>query len=454
MRTLLNFVRIHMQGIKALAYLILLVVVIAVSLPQYEGDVTSFVLDRLIDATVLPAFLMVFLLNLLFDRIETELNRRYEESTKLASSGERIEHVIARYPLNASALVTDDCEPSPAPHRFPGLLLYPPTMADLRALAAAGTTPTLGSLRVLDDSQRRYVPPPYIVHFQADLLAAHRSSVTYNNLNIRLDGVRADADGAGIGLVTSRTTYVSSLLTNRATDYVLPNGLSLREMYEPGPYLTELAHSLFSNHLGFNLFIVSADDKVVLVQRSMRVSIHKGMLGPSVAASLKAKYALDGEGRFTIPGLVHGIAAEAKDELNFPDEAHGLEDWLRVDGTMTLVAIYRDLIEAGRPQLVLVGRSPKTFAQISARFQDGVRRIDAVSGSGKAGAERASVVMDGKRLVGLTLAQARTLSHQWMTASDQCDREHAMSAPHATALTLVLQHLDASATYSNEGGNA
>lgn len=60
-------------------------------------------------------------------------------------------------------------------------------------------------------------------------------------------------------ITTGRTNYYKSLVTNRAIDYALAEGISVRELLECGPFIHSLKTSSLSNHLGFNGFAESAD---------------------------------------------------------------------------------------------------------------------------------------------------------------------------------------------------
>lgn len=68
-----------------------------------------------------------------------------------------------------------------------------------------------------------------------------------------------------------------------------------------------MKESPFSNHLGFNGIVRTADNKIIFVKRSDKVSIGKGTLGNSIGASLKTEYALDNNGEFTQEGLIQAI---------------------------------------------------------------------------------------------------------------------------------------------------
>ena len=63
----------------------------------------------------------------------------------------------------------------------------------------------------------------------------------------------------------SKTSYYDSLLTNRAMGFRWPDGRSIREVYEPGPYITSLEDSKMSNHIGINGIIETIDERFIFL---------------------------------------------------------------------------------------------------------------------------------------------------------------------------------------------
>jgi len=139
----------------------------------------------------------------------------------------------------------------------------------------------------IEDSLNEYQLPDNVREHFDDIFEAHRTSNVYNQQNIRV--VNWETKGEEFLIQIERTTYFNSLVTNRAMDYKWKNGLTIREMYECGPYLNPLNRSKLSNHLGFNGFVESADGYIMLIKRGDNLSIGKRRYGCSVEASLKAK---------------------------------------------------------------------------------------------------------------------------------------------------------------------
>lgn len=212
---------------------------------------------------------------------------------------------------------------------------------------------------ISDASNEYYRLPTIIENHYTDIFSVHDTSNIYNNLNIRVSSMELKNDT--LQLSTMRTTYYDSLVTNRAADYKLTEGLSVRELFEMGPRMTPLENSRLSNHLGFNGFIESSDGYVAFVKRSDDMSIGKRTYGDSIGASLKTKYALDNDGKFTYQGLRTAIIREIDDELKIDTGCICLD-------TLGIIAAYRDCVECGKPQLLIYAKSSMTAAQISTNF--------------------------------------------------------------------------------------
>ena len=214
-------------------------------------------------------------------------------------------------------------------------------------------------INILDSPYDYYQIPTIIENHYASIFSIHDTSNIYNNLNIRVNSMVLKNNQ--LELSTMRTTYYDSLVTNRAADYNLLEGLSVRELFEIGPRMTPLEKSRLSNHLGFNGFVESSDGYVVFIKRSSEMSIGKRTYGDSLGASLKARYALDEDGIFTYIGLQRAIIKEIYDELKINVEDINLD-------TLSIIAAYRDCVECGKPQLLVFARSFKTAAEISTNF--------------------------------------------------------------------------------------
>lgn len=211
-----------------------------------------------------------------------------------------------------------------------------------------------------DEPEKMYEPPAFIREHEEELHHAHDGSFVYNNLNIRVD--RWEEKGNTFEMHTSRTKYFYSLLTNRAMDYRLKNGRTVRDELYDGPFPKDLSESDLSNHLGFNGFLISSDGYVPLVKRRKDVSVEKGFYGDSVQASLKTRYALkDAKTPLKLSGIRNAVLMEIRDELKIPAEK--IED-------LQFLYAYRNLVEGGKPQLLFCARCAETKESVQARFDE------------------------------------------------------------------------------------
>ena len=129
------------------------------------------------------------------------------------------------------------------------------------------------NVEIIDAPASEYKLPEVInTHFD-ELFSSYQTSKVYDNINIRVDDWKLNSEKNLFQIFSGRTTYYKSLVTNRAMDYVLSNGASVRKMLEGGPVIHSLKGSSLSNHLGFNGFIETSDEKFMFVFRKKGVSI-------------------------------------------------------------------------------------------------------------------------------------------------------------------------------------
>ena len=216
---------------------------------------------------------------------------------------------------------------------------------------------SISSIIIRDRASTIYEPPEIITKYYGELLSAHETSSIYNQLCIRVDDWHMDNNV--FTLHTSRTTYFHSMVTNRAMDYQF-NRLSVRSLFEYGPFISTLSESKLSNHLGFNGFISSGDSFIILVLRSKKLSIGKDTWGCSINASVKAKYALGKNKEMTTNGLIDCINMEIQDELKIP---------VQCVSDVQFISAYRDIVEGGKPQLLFYAKVKDSLSEIISRFR-------------------------------------------------------------------------------------
>lgn len=146
-------------------------------------------------------------------------------------------------------------------------------------------------------------------------------------------------------------------------DFQWSTGVNNRDLFSYGPFIPSLGESRLSNHLGFNGLIESKDGYIPFIKRGKNVSIAKGTFATNIAASLKVKYALNKDKNFTTEGLKNAILQEIKDELKL--EKNQLDSF---DLQNNVIAAYRDLVEGGKPQLLVYAKSNLNKDEITKNF--------------------------------------------------------------------------------------
>ncbi len=236
-----------------------------------------------------------------------------------------------------------------------------------------------------DNPDSQYELPPILQINYSELFKAHKHSNVFNATNVRLDDIICYDNN--VVLSTSRTSYFSGLITNRAMDHNFSQHLSVRKLFEYDSKISKLSKSKLSNHIGINGTILTKDNKIILVRRFNNVSIGKNIVGCSVGASLKTKYCLNAEGEFNVNGLNNAIINEIHDELGIDDQ--------HIDFSMekSIVGIYRDLVEGGKPQILFICNTEYDSKDIERIYKQKCK----IKGN------RKDLVIDGNKLVMLSL---------------------------------------------------
>ena len=228
-------------------------------------------------------------------------------------------------------------------------------------------------IEIHDHPEKEYKLPGIIEDYYLELLAAHETSKIYNSITVRVDNWNIEKTERKFLIHSGRTTYYNSLVTNRAMDYELQKGISVRKLLECGPMIKPIRYSLLSNHLGFNGFVESADGEIMFVFRNKYVSIGKKTYGNSVEASLKSKYALNEKNYFTREGLENGIVLEIEDELGIHKDELQQNSSGNL-GVIHLIAAYRDAVEGGKPQLLFYAKVVLEKDALEKRFYNNAKK--------------------------------------------------------------------------------
>ncbi|GEN58037.1 hypothetical protein GCM10012290_25650 [Halolactibacillus alkaliphilus] len=322
-----------------------------------------FKLSDLLDLTLIASFVFLYIIKLLSGILSSYLKNQLEDHMKLETDSNRL---IKKYPLengfvtynNKMYIFKDYARDKSGSntlkkngkdsyvYKFPVVINYEKNHKNI----------------VINDKKDNYYELNEIAKENyTSLFNSHSTSDVYNQVNVRLDRFEEIEDE--LHLFTSRTTFYDSLVTNRAIDFEFQKGMTLRNMLNPGPFIVSLDESKLSNHLGFNVFIETLDGDIIFVKRSMNVSIGKGSLGPSIAASLKTRYCLNDDLSFTIDGLEKAVEEEIKDELGLNTSS------IKISLKEHLIAIYRDILEGGKPQFLFKAKVNYTSDEVKENFK-------------------------------------------------------------------------------------
>lgn len=326
-RKIYQFIDEWVTGENISAVLLFIILVICVRLKRNLDKLNP---TDIVDFSLIISFIILFLSKLVSNVLLKPLRRVCEDATKLSNN---YKELAKKYTL--SNLITKSNYSDKKECKYlPVELIY----ARKKSEEAYDIKFT--------DSLKQYELPDQIASISEHLFKAHRESNTYNSRCFRLDKItKIDNE---INMHISRTSYYDTLLTNRAMDFIWPDGRSNRDVYEPGPYISSLEDSKMSNHIGINGIIETKDEKFIFVKQYGNNSIGKNTIGTSIGTVLKAEYILKRDGSLVEDAVVKAIQREIIEALEVKDlEVKDIE--IKKEN---IVAIYRDLVEGGKPQIL------------------------------------------------------------------------------------------------------
>lgn len=346
----------------------------------------SFGFSDIFDLTLITSFVFLYVIKLLSHLLSRHLRNQLEDSFKLEKDYDKL---VKKYPLEENFVIFDneDCQFIDKVKRKTGCKAFEEEKikymfpVSIEYLVSNEDNGDIKEFDIEDKKNKWYTLPDIVKENYDSLFRAHSTSDIYNQINIRLNDVIVKE--GSIKFFTSRTTYYDSLVTNRAMDYNFKKDITIRELFNPGPYIKPFIESEFSNHLGFNVFVETKDQHIIFVKRNMNVSIGKDTLGPSVAASLKTRYCLNEELIFTVDGLKNAVTKEMEDELGIKIENS------EISIKNNLIAFYRDILEGGKPQLLFKVSIDKTTEEVQNIFNEYLKKKN----------EKYDTIKDGDKLV-------------------------------------------------------
>ncbi len=140
------------------------------------------------------------------------------------------------------------------------------------------------TFRVVDDKKKFLTLDEFIMNNYELIFSAHTGSVKINSTTVRLDDFSLEGDTCTVYL--SRSTVFNHLVTNRAIDFALFEGLTLRDVYEYGPTVSSYADSKMSNHIGINALVFLRDGRLLIPRRNNVSTISKNQITSSIAVKL------------------------------------------------------------------------------------------------------------------------------------------------------------------------
>ena len=140
------------------------------------------------------------------------------------------------------------------------------------------------TFKVVDDKKKFLELDEFIMNNYELIFSAHTGSVKINSTTIRLDDFKVEGDECTMYL--SRSTVFNHLVTNRAIDFALFEGLTLRDVYEYGPKINTYADSKMSNHIGINGLVFLSDGRILVPRRNNASTISKNQITSSIAVKL------------------------------------------------------------------------------------------------------------------------------------------------------------------------
>jgi len=300
------------------------------------------------DVRIVSSIMVLFVLKVFSTVLSKYLRRKIEDDLKFDIDDQLI---VNKYPLTKGFVEATfaDKNNSNQLYRFP--VVAEPIQRAIK-------------ISIVDDKDKYYEMPSISKENYHYLMNAHACTVVYNQVNIRLD--HYERSSHELKLFTSRTTYFDSLVTNRCMDYSINQYQTVRGLTNPGPWLHSLKESCLSNHIGFNVYLETVDGFIVFIRRNEKVSIGKNKVGTSVSASLKTKHALNEGLGFDEIGFRNAVINEIKDELSLDEKIDEKEFSIQNN----MIAIYRDVLEGGKPQFLFYYKSKLTKEQVAHGFYD------------------------------------------------------------------------------------
>lgn len=232
------------------------------------------------------------------------------------------------------------------------------------------------SAEIKDDPEKKFELNQFVRENSLEILKAHENSNFNNWDTLRLDGYEIKDNH--LVIKTSRSNYISHMLTNRAVDFKIADQISLRKLFEYRDKLSTLESSVFSNHLGMIGMIVLNNGYTLFPHRGNSSTISKNMITSGVAKPMLLKKNPDrslSSGPIKVPFEDFMLNA-------LPDAMKISADSLsRYDVSIRFLGFGRDVYEGGKPSffyLINVDMSVNDYFQCHKDFveSDKTTKVD------------------------------------------------------------------------------
>ena len=227
------------------------------------------------------------------------------------------------------------------------------------------------TFKVVDDKDKFLELDEFIMNNYELIFSAHTGSVKINSTTVRLDDFTLEGDECTVYL--SRSTVFNHLVTNRAIDFALFEGLTLRDVYEYGPKMNPYASSKMSNHIGINALVFLKDGRLLIPRRNNVSTISKNQITSSIA--VKLNFPSSGEDTITSEylfyrNIIDNLGARVKLDTSKLDLS-------KID--VKFLGFGQNIYEGGKPQfyfaVFLNDIDTETYLRINT-FDKAVSRLD------------------------------------------------------------------------------
>lgn len=170
---------------------------------------------------------------------------------------------------------------------------------------------------IFEDNER--VVPQELLKLGLESLKYRRSlgQKAVNLMNLSLSQIRVN--GSKTSLFFQPVSYASTIGTHGNLDTKLSDGLTVREKYggiESMLSINGFNKSLFSKMVGVSVIVVSADNKVLLTQRSPKVAVEPNSFHVTIPEGM-SREDIDSKGSISpVAAVLRGVSEELSDPDN------------------------------------------------------------------------------------------------------------------------------------------